>query len=273
MTKVSLLLTVATLVAAVPNIQASTETDFAELTLPQMVNISGGSFTMGCKVGRDVDTACPDDQLPAHTEKVDSFHLSATEVTFKQWDLCVQEGGCSGSPDDNGWGRDNRPVIDISWIDAHQYTAWLSEKTGQSYRLPTEAEWEYAARAGGNSAYSWGARASHDQANYGQDVCCNGHISGKDQWEYTAPVASFPPNGFGLYDMHGNAKEWVQNCWSENHTPEAATIEGSMESCTWRVVKGGAWIDPPKRIQSAARRGLTQDLSTWHYGFRVARDG
>ena len=147
---------------------------------PEMVVIPAGRFRMGCVSGLD----CDNDEKPVRTVRIDAlFALSAHEVTFSEWDACVSAGGCGGHrPDDRGWGRGDRPVINVSWDDARSYVAWLSSQTGAEYRLPSEAEWEYAARAGTATKYSWGNEIGSNRAN------CHGGECG-DQWEYTARLA------------------------------------------------------------------------------------
>lgn len=132
------------------------------------------------------------------------------EITFEEWDACVASDGCSHKPDDKGWGRTGRPVVDVSWQDAQQYADWLSNLTGKSYRLPSEAEWEYSARAGTNTNYFWGGKPGKNLAN------CSGCDS---QWDNvgTAPVGSFASNDFGLFDVHGNVAEWVMDVWHNTY--------------------------------------------------------
>ncbi len=165
----------------------------------EMIDIPGGTFRMGDLSGEGFY-----DELPVHSVTVPAFRLGKYEVTFAQWDACVADGGCGGfSPNDKGWGRGNRPVIWVSWDDAQSFIKWLNGKTGGNYRLPTEAEWEYAARAKSTTEYSWGNDIGSNRANCDDDEC-------GDSYEYTAPVGSFPANAWGLHDMHGNVWEWVQ---------------------------------------------------------------
>ena len=176
---------------------------------PEMVVIPAGNFRMGCLSGED----CHFSEIPVHDVTIpDQFAVSVNEVTFAQWDACVSAAGCTGyRPDDEGWGRDSRPVINVSWENAQDYVSWLSAQTSQLYRLLSEAEWEYAARAGTQTVYSWGDDLGTNRAN------CNGCGS---RWDFAeaAPVGSFEPNSFGLYDMHGNVSEWVQDCWKRQTT-------------------------------------------------------
>ncbi|MEM8920512.1 MAG: formylglycine-generating enzyme family protein, partial [Pseudomonadota bacterium] len=173
---------------------------------------------------------------------------------------------------DEGWGRGSRPVINVDWNDAQAYVRWLSRKTGKTYRLLSEAEWEYSARAGTTTAYWWGDRASHDYANYGKDQCCSGLASGRDEWVNTAPVGRFPANAFGLYDMHGNVWEWTQDCWNGSYsgapTNGSAWISGD---CSRRVLRGGSWYLYPRLLRSASRFRSTTSVPSYVVGFRVAR--
>jgi len=139
------------------------------------------------------------------------FAAGKFEVTFAQWEACILDRGCLYTPYDNGWGRGNRPVIDVSWDDAKQYVSWLSQKTGGKYRLLSEAEWEFVARAGATSPFVTGRTIATDHANLADRA--NGHFRGQ-----TIEVGSFQANGFGLYDVHGNVWEWVEDCWHANYS-------------------------------------------------------
>ena len=172
----------------------------------EMVVIPAGSFEMGSN---------SDYEGPVHRVSIARpFAIGRFEVTFDEWDNCVNAGGCTYRGRDQGWGRGNRPVIDVSWLDAKAFATWLSRKTGQSYRLPTEAEWEYAARGGTKSAFWWGNTAGSGRANC--DDC------GTDAAKRTSPVGSYKPNPFGLYDTAGNAAEWVEDCWNNDYQRRAA---------------------------------------------------
>jgi formylglycine-generating enzyme required for sulfatase activity len=245
---------------------------------PEMLPIEPGVFVMGdAPRRRDVMLAWfGGPPTPVRTVTVsEPFALGRTEVTFAQWDACVADGGCGGHvPDDQGWGRGDRPVIDVTWLQAQSYVAWLSEETGLSYRLPTEAEWEYAARAGTRTPYPWGKRASRNQANYGGPECppCEGAVGGRDVWMETAPVGSFPPNRWGLHDMNANVYEWVEDCFAglpPGPAGAAAVLEGN---CASRGIRGSAWYSNAPRIASPRRAYAPQDGATWGIGFRVARD-
>ena len=203
---------------------------------PDMVVIPAGRFRMGCLSN---DDACFSIEKPVHEVRIPgAFALSTHEVTFAQWDACVAGGGCGGHrPGDRGWGRGDRPVINVSWEDAQSYVTWLSRETGESYRLPSEAEWEYTARAETATKYSWGNEIGVNRAN------CDGCGSRWDD-QQTGPVGSFVPNGFGLYDMHGNVWEWVEDCWNGSYAG-APSDGGAWESgnCAGRVLRGGSWYD------------------------------
>jgi formylglycine-generating enzyme required for sulfatase activity len=194
-----------------------------------------------------------------------AFALGAYEVTFAQWDVCVAAGGCRHAAADEGWGRGTRPVINIAWSDAVDYAAWLSAITDRQYRLPSEAEWEYAARAGTDTAYYWG-----EAKGSGNAVC----ESCGSPWDNrsTAPVCSFAPNAFGLYDMLGNAWEWTADCWNPGYA--GAPADGSTwhaGDCAGRVMRGGAWFSFPHNIRSAIRMRGVLDNRYLSKGLRVAR--
>ena len=227
---------------------------------PEMVEIPGGSFRMGCVSGQD----CHNREHPVHTVRVESFELSKYEVTFEEYDRFTAATDRK-SADDEGWGRGRRPVMNVSWEDAVAYVRWLSGQTGERYRLPSEAEWEYAARAGTETAYSWGNEIGRNRAN------CDGCGSQWDLWQ-TAPVGSFGPNGWGLHDMHGNVWEWAQDCWNDSY--RGAPSDGSAwESgeCPRRVLRGGSWRFNPRGLRSAIRNGRTSAARDFGNGFRVAR--
>jgi len=232
---------------------------------PEMVVLPAGSFTMGSPTSEPGHSV---DENPQHTVTIaQPFAIGRFEVTFDEWDACAADGGCNGyKPADEGWGRGRRPVINVSWDDAEAYIAWLSKKTGEPYRLPTGAEYEYATRAGTQTVYPWGNAIGTNNAN------C--HACGS-QWDarQTAPVGSFAPNGFGLYDMVGNVREWTEDCYHERYigapTDGSAWIEGA--DCSRRVVRGGSWLLAPAFLRSATRYWFTPDYRLNYLGFRVAR--
>jgi formylglycine-generating enzyme required for sulfatase activity len=247
---------------------------------PEMTTIPVGSFQMGC-VSRQ---SCNHDEKLVHTVEINTFALAKTETTFKQWNACVKEGGCSHKPKDEGWGRNQYPVINVNWNDAQEYVKWLSYKTGKHYRLPTEAEWEYAARAGTATKYSWGSHtpacnktakngASHDG---GEDSAC--YYNPKNQQRGTEKVGSYSANAWGLYDMHGNAREWVQDCYHQTYENAPSNSSEWQENCyksrdgsTSAILRGGSWFDIPDRLRSAFRNNYSRVYRDNVNGFRVAR--
>lgn len=224
----------------------------------EMVVVPPGDFDMGSPVK-------PAEQPVRHVVIPKSFAIGRREVTFAEWDRCVAAGACKISPPDQGWGRGDRPVIGVSWDDATDFTKWLSKQTGQPYRLPSEAEWEYAARGGATSAFWWGRDAGTGHAQ------CE-DCGGKDGAQ-TAPVGSFRPNAFGLYDTAGNAAEWVQDCWNPSY--RGAPRDGSAwlsGDCSLRVLRGGSFASKAAAIRSASRFRYDEDVRYYANGFRVARD-
>ena len=231
---------------------------------PEMVVIPPGRFSMGCVSGRN----CYDDELPVHDVTMPAaFAVSRYEVTFVDWDACAEAGGCGGYfPNDEGWGRWRRPAINVSWDDAQDYVAWLSGQTGHEYRLLTEAEWEYVARAGTETAYSWGNRAGRNLAH------CDGCRTDLDEGR-TAPVGLFQPNAFGIFDAHGNVWEWVEDCWNSGY--EGAPSDGRAwlsGDCSLRVARGGAYYRSSRQLRSSNRSAATTGYRENGFGFRVARE-
>jgi formylglycine-generating enzyme required for sulfatase activity len=230
---------------------------------PEMVVLPAGEFMMGSAADERDHYGNED---PLHRVTIARpLAVSKFEVTFEQWDACVAMGACPHVPDSN-MGRGTRPVINVSWDNVQQYVAWISTMTGRPYRLLSEAEWEYAARAGTTTAYSWGDEIGKNNAD------CNGCGS---EWDSrrTAPVGSFAPNQFGLYDMHGNVWEWVEDCLHTNY--EGAPKDGSawiaQGDCNHRVVRGGSWAGYPVGLRSALRFWYSADDHGNDLGFRVAR--
>jgi formylglycine-generating enzyme required for sulfatase activity len=236
---------------------------FKECTdCPEMIVVPAGSFMMGSP---ETEKDRSENERPQHNVTIAKpFAVAKYELTFAEWDACVAHGDCLPHVSDSGWGRGRQPAINVSWHDAQSYVAWLSRITGKEYRLLSEAEYEYAARAGTQTAYPWGDEIGKNNANCGR---CG------SQWDskQTAPVGSFAANGFGLYDMVGNVFEWVEDCYhnSYNGAPaDGAAWTGS--DCTNRVVHGGFWMGSPGYLRSAYRsRGIS--VSRDGVGFRVAR--
>ena len=229
-----------------------------------MVVLPTGSFRMGSPAG---EAGRWGDEGPVHTVTISRpIAMGRYPVTFEDYDLYVSAMGAE-RPDDEGWGRGRRPVINVSWRDAKAYAAWLSEPTGKRYRLPSESEWEYAARAGTETAYSWGDEIGVNRAN------CRGSGS---EWSgrQTSPVGSFEPNAFGLYDMHGNVREWVEDCWHDNYegAPSYGRAWTSGGDSSKRVVRGGSWNYGPRDLRSAYRSWFTPSGRNSYIGFRLVQD-
>jgi formylglycine-generating enzyme required for sulfatase activity len=244
---------------------------------PQMVVLPSGSFMMG---------SAEDDADGYHTERPQhkvtiayKLALGRYPVTFKEWDACVADGGVNHEPEDAGWGRDKRPVINVSWDDAQAYAAWLNNKLGMQandpyrYRLPTEAEWEYACRAGTTGNYSTpSGQISDNDATYDARYV-NSTLSpkvGKSDAE-TTPVGIYAPNPWGLYDMHGNVMEWVQDVYEDSYWGAPADGTACRTEAATRVVRGGSWLDDARNARSAGRMGFSHDRRNILNGFRLAR--
>jgi formylglycine-generating enzyme required for sulfatase activity len=223
---------------------------------PEMVVVPAGKFMMGS----------PSTENPKHEVTVaKSFAVSKYEVTFNDWDACVAYGDCPQVTDE-GWGRGRQPVINVSWDDAQTYVAWLRRMTGKTYRLLSEAEWEYAARAGTVTTYSWG-----NEIGKGKASCfdCGSRWDGRQ----TAPVGSFAANAFELHDMHGNVWEWVEDCLHGNY--EGAPKDGSAwiagGDCNKRILRGGSFNSNSGGLRSAARNADRTEIRLRVHGFRIAR--
>ncbi len=217
----------------------------------------GGLFVMGSPAS---EAGRGRDEGPQREVSITPFALGKYEVTFAQWDACLAGGGCNGySPPDRGWGRGDRPVTDVSWEDAQAYLDWLNAQVGDlRYRLASEAEWEYAARAGQTGAYTFGPRVTATQATF--------HV------RQTTPVGAHVANAFGLFDVHGNVGEWVEDCYAPNY--QLAPIDGAAvqaDECTRRVYRGGGYADQAPVLRAAARKAGAPTLRQAGLGFRVAR--
>ena len=237
---------------------------------PEMVVLPSGSFQMGSPWS---EADRNDNEGPVRRVRIGyAFAVGKYEVTFAEWDACVSEGGCGGRrPSDVGWGRGKRPVINVSWEDAKGYVDWLSRKTGKEYRLLSESEWEYAARAGTAGPFHTGGTISTDQANYDGNYIYGGGVEGVYRRK-TVPVGSFGSNGFGLHDMHGNVSEWVEDCWKGSYA--GAPSDGSARksgNCSSQVLRGGSWSNDPGNLRSANRFRNSTGLRYGSDGFRVTR--
>ena len=227
---------------------------------PLMVAVRPGTYEMGWK-WFEMEGPIHEVAIPA------PIAMGVYEVTFDEWDACHAAGGCSHRPRDAGWGRGRYPVINVSWKDAQQYVKWLSGKAKKSYRLPSEAEWEYVARAGATTRFPWGSQVGVDNANCKD---CGGN-----QWNSkgrTTPVGSFPANAFGVHDMHGNVWERVQDCFNRDYRDAprngSAWVTGN---CNLRMMRGGAWDALAFDLRSSVRGLGTVDNRTRKVGFRVVR--
>ncbi len=233
---------------------------------PEMVVVKGGSFTMGSAddemVGHPLAVGGRDpNEGPQHRVSIKSFAAGKYEVTFDEWAACVTDGGCSRySPADNSWGRGRHPVINVSWEDAQAYVRWLSAKAGKTYRLLSEAEWEYVARAGTTTPFWTGGSITASQANFNSQIAT------------TQPVGSYATNPFGLFDTAGNVWEWVEDCWNGSH--DGAPRDGSARTtsgCSQRGLRGASWVDAPLFLRSAMRVKAAPKMRFFNIGFRVAR--
>ena len=276
---------------------------------PEMVVLPAGQFRMGCVSGRD----CEDDEMPVHEVRIaQPFALSKYEVTRGEFGSFVAQAGYRTTAERGGgcyvwdgsdwteklsarWNNpgfnqsDTHPVVCVSWDDAVAYVEWLSSETGVRYRLPSEAEWEYAARLGSTTKYYFGNDESQ-KYHFGNDesqLCryanhADGSTDFGSSWrnelcsdgvgERTAEVGSYQPNSFGLHDMHGNVWEWVQDCWNRSYA--GAPSDGSAwtsGNCAIRVLRGGSWSSSPEGLRTAARDRLITDSHSDNIGFRVAR--
>lgn len=224
---------------------------------PEVVVLAGGLFTMGSPAN---EAGRGRDEGPQREVSIAPFAIGKYEITFQQWDACLASGGCNGySPSDGGWGRGNQPVTNVSWDDAQAYLDWLNTQAGGlRYRLASEAEWEYAARGGGNGAYAFGPRVTATQATF--------------RARQTTPVGAHEANAFALFDMHGNVGEWVEDCYVASY--ELAPIDGAAvqaDNCQRRVYRGGGFDDQAPVLRAAARRSAPANQRGPGLGFRVAR--
>ena len=240
---------------------------------PEMVAIPAGSFRMGCVSGQE---ECDDDEYPVHEVRVEAFELSRYEMTFEEYDRYTAATGRERA-DDEGWGRGRRPVINVSWEDAVAYTRWLSEQTGQRYRLPSEAEWEYAARAGTGTKYHFGNDKSRlceygNHADRSTDYGWRNSSCSDGVGRRTASVGTYRPNPYRLHDMNGNVWEWVQDCWNASHRGAPADgMAWQSGDCARRVLRGGSWNSNRRYLRSAFRSGYSTGYRYRSIGFRVAR--
>ncbi len=234
---------------------------------PWMVVLPAGSFLMGSP---ESEPGRRENEGPQHRVRVAAFAAGQFEVTFEQWDACMHAGGCPPKPFDAGWGRGKRPVINVKWHEAQAYVRWLSSKTGKSYRLLSEAEWEYAARAGSTTPFAFGKQISTTQVNFDGHFTYNGSSEGEYRSK-TLPVGSLSANAWQLHDMHGNVSEWVEDAFHDSYVdaPTDGSVWTSAATSVGHVQRGGAWTFDPQTARSAFRAdgSLTIDVE----GLRVAR--
>jgi formylglycine-generating enzyme required for sulfatase activity len=222
-----------------------------------MIVIPAGSFLMGSADGRP-------DERPVHRVTLAArLAIGQREVTQGEWGACVAAGACNARP--GGADRTDAPMTNLSWLDTQSYLAWLSKETGQRYRLPSEAEWEYAARGGTSGVYWWGDTVGTDHANCAD---CSAEPS-----DAVTVAGRYPSNPFGLYDTAGNAAEWVQDCWTRDYTDAPADGTAVERSgCPQRVLRGGSFVSDAPYLRSASRYRYDVAVPYYAHGFRVATE-
>jgi len=229
---------------------------------PEMVAVPGGTFRQGDIYDEDIIN-----EQPLRDVNIKKFAMGRFEVTFEEYDRFAIARGRALTRDE-GWGRGSRPVINVSWEDAVSYAKWLSEETGRRYRLPTEAEWEYAARSGGKEEIWSGTSDKEQLADY---AWFNMNSTGRTQ-----PVGTKKSNGLGLKDMNGNVWEWVEDCWHDDYnnapTDGSAWLEENGGNCGIRLRRGGAWTNSPASLRSSSRNWYSADTRSILIGFRLAQD-
>lgn len=227
---------------------------------PELVVVPAGLFIMGSNGTRKTEK-------PARRVNITKpFAIGRYEVTFKEWFACLEEQACTHNPHDHKWGRKGRPVINVTWDQTEEYAKWLSHKTGFTYRLPSESEWEYAHRAGTTTDFWWGDKAGVNNANC-KDC--------KSQWsaKSSAPVGSFKPNPFGLFDTAGNLFEWVSDCWNPDHRGAPKTTAPRKEgNCNFRVIRGGSFYYFNKVARASYRAKNPPGVKSYWLGFRLVRE-
>ncbi|MHC8508401.1 MAG: formylglycine-generating enzyme family protein [Rhodospirillales bacterium] len=232
---------------------------------PDMTAVPAGSFVMGLGA-KGTSRAVKRAQPPVETKITKPFAIGRFEVTFDNWQACLDDGGCRKDPHDHCWGRGRRPVVNIDLLRVENYLKWLRKKTGRVYRLPSEAEWEYAARAGTETDWWWG-----DKDYIGKANCKNC----KTPWSryFTAPTGSFGPNPFGLYDTSGNVYEWTADCWNPHHRgrPRDQSV-WKRGDCGQKTIRGGSFYYVSNVAKSYYRSRNANNLKSYWLGFRVVRE-
>jgi formylglycine-generating enzyme required for sulfatase activity len=229
---------------------------------PEMVALPTGSFFMGRANGLE------NEKPPQKITLAKRIAISRYEVTFDEWEICVAAKACRGGLDDHGWGKGRQPVINMNFAEAEGYAKWLSQLTGKNYRLPSEAEWEYAARAKSKTAYWWGDEPGRGKANCRE---CGPPADG----HRALPVGIYPPNPFGLFDMNGNIWEWTADCWQDNHngaSADGASRVSAGAACISRVIRGGSWYYYPRMSTGFARAANDHRFFSYNIGIRLVRE-
>ena len=255
-----------------------------------MIVVPAGTFVMGSPA---TEANRRDNEAQQKVTFARPFAVGRTEITWDQWEACVRDRACDGMAIEQAlrtkedgtpntefvdWGRGTRPVVGVNWFDAQTYVGWLNRKTGadDAYRLLSDAEWEYVARAGTTTAYPWGEKIDHNYGNFGiEGPGLGGKADGRDTWlAQTAPVASFPANAFGVYDMHGNIFEWVEDCYEADraHAPTDGSAN-KQGNCANRLFRSGSFISNPYMHRSAKRQAPYPSTRRGrnYLGFRVAK--
>lgn len=241
---------------------------------PEMVALPAGAFLMGSPEDDPHRSSGEGAQMEITLPR---FAIGRTETLWTEYKACVDAEMCEKVYDDGG-PKDGMPATGIAWLDAKAFVAFLNEQVpGDPYRLPSESEWEYAARAGSTTTYPWGDEPDRAYANMGREVCCIGSAEGPDKWEDVAPVAMFKPNAFGLHDMAGNLTEWTEDVWTQEteYRPRDGKPffrDGDDRWAHRHVTKGGSYTDRPWQVRPAARNSNDANWRNYHYGFRVVRD-
>lgn len=219
-----------------------------------MVPITGGTFSMGSNEDPS--------ERPIHRVSVKPFSISKTPITVREWNNCAEAKACTFT----ATGRDDAPITDVSWNDAKQFVTWLAETAQKPYRLPSEAEWEYAARGGTQTTYWWG-----DQFRNGM-VNCKNCLDASTAGEQPLKVASLKPNPFGLYDMGGGVDQWMEDCWHKNYqgAPSDGSAWTSDGDCTARVIRSGSWRNDARSARPASRDRYDAVVRYPTHGIRVA---
>jgi formylglycine-generating enzyme required for sulfatase activity len=227
---------------------------------PEMVVVPAGDFVMGSPESERGRSA---NESPQHMVTIPQpIAVGKFVVTFDQWDACIAHGGCTYSPGDNNWGRGSQPVINVSWDNAKAYVAWLAKQTNKPYRLLTEAEWEYAARAKAMTRYSFG----NNDAELGHYAWFEGNSESRAH-----PVGEKRPNAFGLYDMHGNVWQWTQDCYEDDYSGTPTDGSAATQCSIGLVLRGGSWNSAPSYLRSAFRNRSSSNDRSFDFGFRIGR--